>query len=94
MQQNKLFVGGLPFNVDEERLRTRFEAYGEIEDLNLVKDRFSGQSRGFAFITFATQHAAETALAENGKDIDGRALKVNIAQDKQGRGGRGKRPRW
>jgi heterogeneous nuclear ribonucleoprotein A1/A3 len=94
MQQNKLFVGGLPFNVDEERLRTRFEAYGEIEDLNLVKDRFSGQSRGFAFITFATQHAAETALAENGKDMDGRALKVNIAQDKQGRGGRGKRPRW
>jgi heterogeneous nuclear ribonucleoprotein A1/A3 len=94
MQQNKLFVGSLPFNVDEEHLRKRFEVYGEIEDLNLVKDRFSGQSKGFAFITFATQHAAETALAENGKDMDGRALKVNIAQDKQGRGGRGKRPRW
>lgn len=94
MQQNKLFVGNLSFNVNEEQLRERFEAYGDIDDLNLVKDRFSGQSKGFAFITFATQHAAETALAENGKEMDGRAFKVNIAQDKPSRGGRGKRPRW
>ncbi len=94
MQQNKLFVGNLPFTIDEEQLRKRFESYGKIDDLNLVKDRYSGQPRGFAFLTFATQHAAETALEQNGKDMDGRALKVNIAQDKPGRGGRGKRPRW
>jgi len=91
MQQNKLFVGNLPFNVDEAQLRERFEAYGTIDDLNLVKDRYSGQLKGFAFLTFATQHAAETALEQNGKDMDGRPLKVNIAQEKQGRG---KRSRW
>ncbi len=94
MQQNKLFVGNLPFTIDEEQLRKRFEAYGVINDMNLIKDRFSGQPKGFAFLTFATQLAAETALEQNGKEMDGRALKVNIAQEKQGRGGRGKRPRW
>lgn len=94
MQQNKLYIGNLPFSVDEEQLRTRFEAYGTIDDLNLIKDRFTGQPKGFAFLTFATQLAAETALEQNGKDMGGRPLKVNIAQEKPNRSGHGKRPRW
>ena len=53
-------------------------------------DRETGRSKGFAFITFAAQQAAEKALALNGKEVDGRALKVNMAQEKESRGGGGR----
>jgi RNA recognition motif-containing protein len=99
MQQNKLYVGNFPYDVDESQLRDIFAPYGEIEELALIMDRETGRSKGFAFITFATQQAAEQALEQNGKDIGGRALRVNIAQDRGARGGRGGgggggRPRW
>lgn len=95
MQQNKLYVGNFPFSVDEAQLREQFESYGEIEDLNLITDRDTGQPKGFAFITFTTQHAAESALELNGKNLGGRPLRVNIAQEKQNRGKRGGgRSRW
>ena len=93
MQQNKLFVGNYPFSVDEAQLRDLFSTYGDIEDLSYITDRYTGQSKGFSFITFVTQHAAEQALELNGKNIDGRNLKVNIATDKPKRG-RGGRSRW
>ena len=95
MQQNKLYVGNFPYTVDEQQLRDLFSPYGEIDDLSLIMDRETGRPKGFAFITFATQVAAETALEQNGKSIGGRALKVNIATDKpkRGRGGGG-RSRW
>ena len=76
MQQNKLYVGNFPYSVDESQLREMFSSYGQIEDIALIKDRETGRSKGFAFITFATQQGAEMALALNGKDVDGRALKV------------------
>ncbi len=91
MQQNKLYVGNFPYTVDESQLRELFEPYGEITDLILIKDKFTGQPKGFAFITFATQQAAETALEQNGKNTGGRPLKVNIAQDKPARRGRSRR---
>ena len=96
MQQNKLYVGNFPFSVDESKLREIFSSYGQIDEIALIKDKATGRSKGFAFITFATQVAAETALAQNGKDIEGRTLKVNIAQERDSRGGRGGpgRPRW
>jgi RNA recognition motif-containing protein len=98
MQQNKLYVGNFPYSVDESQLREMFSAYGEIQEIALIKDRETGRSKGFAFITFASQQAAEKALALNGKEIDGRALKVNMAQEKESRGGRGGggggRSRW
>ena len=97
MQQNKLYVGNLPYTVDESQLRDLFSAYGEIEDLALIMDRETGRPKGFAFITFSTQQAAEKALEQNGKDLGGRSLKVNIATEKPGRGGRGGRgghSRW
>lgn len=93
MQQNKLFVGNFPFTVEESQLRDLFSPYGEIENLALIIDRDTGRAKGFAFITFATQQAAEKALEQNGKDIGGRALKVNIATEKPKRG-RGSRSRW
>lgn len=94
MQQNKLYVGNFPYTVDESQLTDLFSPYGEIEDVALIKDRDTGRPKGFAFITFATQLAAEKALEQNGKDLGGRPLKVNIAQDKPSRGGRGGRSRW
>jgi RNA recognition motif-containing protein len=100
MQQNKLYVGNLPYTVDEAQLRDLFSQYGEIEDLALIMDRDTGRPKGFAFITFGTQQAAEKALAQNGKDVGGRPLKVNIAEDRKpksgGRGGGfgGGRSRW
>ena len=72
MQQNKLYVGNFPFSVDEAQLRDLFSPYGEITELALITDRETGRSKGFAFITFATQQAAEKALEMDGKDLGGR----------------------
>ena len=98
-QQNKLYVGNLPFSVDEAQLRALFEPYGEISELALIMDRDTGRPKGFGFITFANQAAAEKALEQNGKDLGGRAMRVNVATDKprtggpRGGGGGGNR-RW
>ena len=96
MQQNKIYVGNFPYSVDESQLREIFAPYGDIEEIALIKDRETGRPKGFAFITFAAQQAAEKALEQNGKDVGGRALKVSMATEKPSRGGRGGggRPRW
>jgi RNA recognition motif-containing protein len=89
MEQNKLYVGNFPYSVDEAQLRGIFSQYGEISQLALIMDRDTGRPKGFGFITFATQAAAEKALEQNGKDLGGRPLKVNIATDKPRTGGGG-----
>jgi cold-inducible RNA-binding protein len=96
MQQNKLYVGNLPFSVNEEQLRGIFAQYGDISELSLIMDRDTGRPKGFGFITFANQQAAEKALEQNGKDLGGRPLRVNIATDKPrtGGGNRGGGGRW
>lgn len=101
MQQNKLYIGNFPYSVTESQLRDIFSAYGEIQDLAMIMDRETGRPKGFAFITFATQQSAEKALEQNGKDLSGRALKVNMATEKPSGGGgggaggaRGGRSRW
>lgn len=92
MQQNKLYVGNFPYSVDEAQLRNLFSAYGDITDVALIMDRETGRPKGFAFITFATQAAAEKALELNGRDLGGRPLKVNVAMEREGgRGGSGGR---
>lgn len=88
MEQNKLYVGNLPFSVDEAQVRSTFAQYGEIT-VNLIMDRDTGRPKGFGFITFANQQAAEKALEQNGKDLGGRALRVNLATDKPRTGGGG-----
>jgi len=91
MQQNKLYVGNLSFSVDEAQLRELFSDYGEISELALITDRETGRSKGFAFITFASQQAAEKALEMDGKEIDTRKLRVNVAQERESKGkGKGK----
>ncbi|MES2663898.1 MAG: RNA-binding protein, partial [Pseudomonadota bacterium] len=89
MQQNKVYVGNFPYSFDESQLRQLFTPYGEIEDLALIMDRETGRPKGFAFITFVSQSAAEKALELNGKDVGGRPLKVNIANEKPARTGTG-----
>lgn len=100
MQQNKLYVGNFPYSVDEAQLRTLFSAYGEISDFAMIMDRETGRPKGFAFITFSLQQAAEKALEQNGRDLGGRPLKVNMAVERDSRGGGGRPgggnrpPRW
>jgi len=87
---NRLYVGNLPFSANAETIRSVFSEFGEVTDVHLVTDRESGQPRGFGFVTMGTSAAASTAIAKmNGSMLDGRALKVNEAEERQNRGGGG-----
>ncbi len=86
----KLYVGNLSFQTTQQDLEELFGQSGQVESVSLVTDRDSGQSRGFAFVEMATNEEAQAAIqALDGKDMDGRALKVNEARPKEDRGGRG-----
>lgn len=89
MPQNKLYVGNFPYSVNEEQLRALFEPYGAISELALIMDRDTGRPKGFAFITFASQESAEKALEQNGRDLGGRPLRVNVAMEREPHGGAG-----
>src|SRR5687767_14557697 len=99
----KLFVGNLSFNTTENDLHDAFAAHGTVVEANLMLDRTSGRSRGFAFVTMSTPEEAQKAIdAMNGKALDGRAVTVNIARPREDRparsgggggGGGGKGPR-
>lgn len=82
MSQNKIYVGNMPFNFSETDLETTFSEYGDIERINLVLNRHTGQSRGFAFITFARQASAESALQKNGSEVKGRKISVSMAKER------------
>ena len=86
----KVFVGGLPWGVDDDRLREIFEQYGEVSDAKVIQDRDTGRSRGFGFVTFSDDTAAGEAIsAMDGKELDGRTIRVNEAQERERRGGGG-----
>jgi RNA recognition motif-containing protein len=77
----KVYVGNLPFSVDDEKLRELFSSYGEVEEASVIKDKFSGRSKGFGFVTFKDDESAKKAISVmNEKDIEGRNLKVNEAK--------------
>ncbi|KTD61346.1 RNA binding protein, cold-inducible rrm [Legionella santicrucis] len=82
MKQNKIYVGNLPFGITEEALQAEFSKYGKIDELLLIKDRFTGHIKGFGFITFSSQQEAQSSLNMNGKMLEGRPLKVTMAQEK------------
>jgi RNA recognition motif-containing protein len=87
---NRLYVGNLSFNADNDSVRAAFAPFGEITDVHVVSDRETGQSRGFGFVTMGSAEAAQKAISEmNGAMLDGRALKVNEAEERQNRGGGG-----
>ena len=85
---NKLFVGNLSFNTTENDLQDAFAAHGTVVEANLMMDRGTGRPRGFGFVTMSTaEEAQKAAEAMNGKDMDGRALTVNIARPREERSG-------
>jgi cold-inducible RNA-binding protein len=87
---NKLFVGNLSFNTTENDLQDAFAAHGTVLEANLMMDRMTGRPRGFGFITMSTPDEAQKAIAAlNGKEVDGRALTVNVAKPREERTGGG-----
>ena len=87
---NRLYIGNLSFQANTETLREAFAPYGEITDIHVVTDRDTGQSRGFGFITMGTDEEAKKAMTSmDGTMFDGRALRVNEAQERPARGGGG-----
>ena len=91
----KLFVGSLSWDTNDEGLRNAFGTHGQISEAIVISDRDTGRSRGFGFVTFEDDEAADKAVAAlNGTELDGRTIKVDVAQAKQrsnggGRGARG-----
>ena len=100
--QKKLYVGGLSYNTDVEEVRELFAQAGEVISTNIIKDKFTNQSRGFGFVEMATEdQAAEAIKMFNGKSLGGRTLTVNESKpmekrnDSHGRGSdRGRSKRW
>lgn len=79
----KLFVGGLPWEVDDDALRNHFEPFGEVTDAKVILDRDTGRSRGFGFVTFEEAADADEAIdALNESELEGRTIRVNEAQEK------------
>jgi cold-inducible RNA-binding protein len=86
----KLYVGNLSFNTSNQDLTELFGTIGTVESANIIEDRETGRSRGFGFVEMANQADGEKAIAEfNGKEIDGRSLKVNEAKPQERNGGGG-----
>jgi len=93
---SKLFIGGLAWSTDDNRLRQKFEEFGNVEEAVVVKDRETGRSRGFGFVRFSTEEEATTALDQmNDQEFDGRRIRVDKASDNNssrgGGGGGGRR---
>lgn len=79
-ENEQVYIGNLPYRANERDLRKRFSSYGRITDVRIVKDRRTGRSKGYAFITFSSGREAKKALADHGKELAGRSLVVHIAK--------------
>jgi RNA recognition motif-containing protein len=91
-KQMNIYVGNLAPEVTEDDLKQAFEAFGQVQTATVIKDKFSGESRGFGFVEMPAKAEAQTAITEmNGKDLKGRSLNVNEARPKteRPRGGGG-----
>jgi len=89
-----IYVGNLPYSVSEDDVRQAFEAFGEVASVSMIKDKMTGQPRGFGFVEMNDDGEAQAAIdALNGKDLKGRAMVVNAARPREerpmGGGGRG-----
>ena len=86
----RLYVGNLPFSATTDTLRTAFAPSGDVADVHIVTDRETGRSRGFGFVTMGNASEAARAIASmNGVSLEGRALRVNEAEERPQRGGGG-----
>ena len=89
-----IYVGNLSYETTEGELRSAFEQFGKVDSVSIIKDKFSGQSKGFAFVEMPAKAEGQSAVEGlNGKDTNGRTLKVNEARPPSGdkRSGKGKR---
>ncbi len=87
----KLYVGNLSFSVNDDTLRSAFEAMGAVESAKVITDKTSGRSKGFGFVEMATEDDAQKAIGElNGKDLAGRAIRVSEARPMENSGGGGR----
>jgi len=85
-----IYIGNLSFTATEADLKEAFQAFGEVSSCNIIKDKYSGQSRGFGFVEMPNKEEAEKAISMlNGKDFKGRSLKVNEAKPRTERSGGG-----
>lgn len=90
-----LYVGNLPYNITEDQLRGAFAAYGEVSKVSLITDKFTGQSKGFAFVEMANNSAADAAIKGlNETPLGGRNIKVNQAKPQSDRPARSNHSRW
>ena len=81
-----IYVGNLSYQMSETELRDAFAAFGEVSSVKILMDRETGRSRGFGFVEMPNQSKAETAIAQlNGKDLGGRALRINEARPRERR---------
>ncbi|MBW2034302.1 MAG: RNA-binding protein [Deltaproteobacteria bacterium] len=87
-----IYIGNLSYEVTEKDLQEAFEAFGQVESVNIVKDKYSGRSRGFGFVEMSEDTEAQSAIdGLNSKELKGRTIKVNKARPRsEGRRGRGK----
>ncbi len=77
----KLYVGNLDYNLDESQLQKYFEKYGEVSSVTIIKDKDTGESKGYGFVEMADKEGGKKALERmNGSEVNGRRIKVNIAR--------------
>ena len=85
-----LYVGNLPYRLSEDELRQAFEEYGQVSSCTIIKDRATGESKGFGFLEMPERSEAENAMQNlNGRELKGRKLNVNEARPREGGGGGG-----
>lgn len=86
-----IYVGNLSYDTTEDTLRTLFGEFGEVESARVITDRYTGRSKGFAFVEMSAEDAAQEAIdALNGKSVDGREIRVDKAKPRTER----RQPRW
>ncbi|MDD5692898.1 MAG: RNA-binding protein [Patescibacteria group bacterium] len=84
--KNKLYVGNLPYTMNDESLGQLFAEFGEVVEAKVIADKFSGRSKGFGFVTMGDEDSAKKAIeAMNGKDVGGRNVVVNVSRPKEKR---------
>ena len=83
---NKLYVGNLSYQMEEDMLKQEFENFGTVKSVKIIKDFDSGRSKGFGFVEMETEDEANVCVEQmDGKEVDGRAIKVNIAREREAR---------
>ena len=87
-----IYIGNMSFDTTEDQLRQAFEGFGEVSTVNVIKDKYSGDPRGFAFVEMSSKEEAMAAISGlNGQDLNGRALNVNEAKPRAESGNRNRK---